>query len=250
MNLSGKTILITGAARIGQNVARIIAERGAEKIVLTYYKDSTEVHGAEKDAKNAGAFVELVKADLSQPDSVRGLVAHVESAYGALHGLIHMAAIYPRTPWERLSEKEWDMNINTIARSAYLLGKYAGDLMKKNAADTMGIKGKMVFFADWSVLTRPYKDYLPYNVAKAAVVGLTYSLAKELAPDILVNAIAPGPILAPPDLSAEDNAEVLLSTPLGRWGGAEEIAKAVGYFLEADFVTGHVLPVDGGRTIG
>lgn len=246
MNLHGKTVLITGAARVGQNVARIVAERGAAKIILTYYKDSSEIRGAEVNAKNAGAAVELLQADLSRVEGVRGLVKHIRS----LHGLIHMAAIYPRTPWEHLSEKEWDMNINTIARSSYLLGKYAGDLIQKNKSDANGVKGKMIFFADWSVLTRPYKEYLPYNVAKAAVVGLTYSLAKELAPDILINAIAPGPILAPPNLSAKENAEILLSTPLGRWGGAEEIALAVGYLLEADFVTGHVLPVDGGRTIG
>ena len=113
----------------------------------------------------------------------------------------------------------------------------------------VGVKGKMIFFSDWSVLTRPYKDYLAYNVAKSAVVGLTKSLAKELAPNILVNAIAPGPMLRPPDLTEEENKEVLHGTLLKRWGGAEEIVKGVCYLLEADFVTGQILTIDGGRTI-
>ena len=111
------------------------------------------------------------------------------------------------------------------------------------------VKGKIIFFSDWSVLTRPYKEYIAYNVAKSAVVGLTKSFAKALAPHILVNAIAPGPMLRPPDLTEEENKEVLVGTLLGRWGGAEEITKGVLYLLEADFVTGTVLTIDGGRTI-
>ena len=103
--------------------------------------------------------------------------------------------------------------------------------------------------SDWSVLLRPYKDYLPYNVAKTAVVGLTKSFAKALAPGILVNAIAPGPMLRPPGLDDKENEEVLANTLLKRWGGAEEITKGVLYLLEADFVTGTVLIIDGGRTI-
>src|SRR5207244_3270807 len=100
---------------------------------------------------------------------------------------------------------------------------------------------KMIFFSDWSVLARPYKDYLAYNVAKSAVVGLTKSLAKELAPHVLVNAIAPGPILRPPGLTEEENKEVLSHTLVNKWGGAEEIARGVLYLLESDFVTGHIL---------
>ena len=109
--------------------------------------------------------------------------------------------------------------------------------------------GRIVSFADWLPVTgRPrYKDYVPYYVSKAAVAALTEALALQLAPEILVNAIAPGPILAPPNLTAEENAQVIEATPLGRWGGAEEIAKTVMYFVETDFVTGEFIRVDGGR---
>ncbi len=115
--------------------------------------------------------------------------------------------------------------------------------MRKNGA------GRIVNFTDWvAVSDRPrYKDYIPYYVSKVGVKGLTEALALELAPHILVNAVAPGPILAPPDITPADNEEVMKNTPLKKWGGAEEIAKAVLFLIETDFVTGECLRVDGGR---
>ena len=103
--------------------------------------------------------------------------------------------------------------------------------------------------SDWlPVSGRPlYPGYTPYYASKAAVAALTESLALELAPDVLVNAVAPGPILAPPGLTPEEDAAVLRATPLGRWGGAEEIAKAVLFLIETDFITGESIRVDGGR---
>lgn len=92
-------------------------------------------------------------------------------------------------------------------------------------------------------------ETIVYNGAKAAVESFTKTLAKEFAPSILVNAIAPGPILRPADLPDQDNDEVLSKTPLKKWGGAQEIAKAVLYLLDSDFTTGIILPVDGGRSI-
>jgi pteridine reductase len=112
------------------------------------------------------------------------------------------------------------------------------------------IKGKIVLFSDWSILEKPYPEYLSYNMAKAGIDSLVKALAKQFAPDLTINAIAPGPMLKPPDLSDAENKEALAGTPLGRWGGAEEIAKAVLYLMNTDFVTGVILPVDGGRTIG
>jgi NAD(P)-dependent dehydrogenase (short-subunit alcohol dehydrogenase family) len=112
-------------------------------------------------------------------------------------------------------------------------------------------EGRIVNFADWiAVSHRPrYKGFLAYYVSKVAVVGLTEALALELAPQILVNAIAPGPILPPVGLTAEENQEVLNATPLGRWGGEMEIAKTVVSLIESDFITGECIRVDGGRHI-
>ncbi len=241
MDIQGKTIIITGAARIGQEVARQLKEKGAN-LVIAYFKDPAEA-----------AIGFGVQADVSKKEDVARVVSAAKEKFGRVDALVHMAAIYEKSPWENLDEKAWDKNMDVIAKSAFLFGKIAGDEMLKNSAasaEGFGVpKGKLIFFSDWSVLSRPYKDHLAYNVAKAAVVGLTKSLAKELAPHILVNAIAPGPILRPADLTEEENQEVMSKTLLNRWGGAEEIARGVVYLLESDFITGHILTIDGGRTI-
>jgi len=235
MEINGKTIIITGAARIGQEVAKQLKEKGAN-LVISYLKD-------EKEAELGFG----VQADVSKKEDVQKVISAAKEKFGRVDVLVHMAAIYPSEPWDLLDETMWDKNMNIIAKSSFLFGKLLADEMLKNDGD---VKGKMIVFADWSVLTRPYKDHLTYNAAKAAVVGLAKSFAKELAPGILVNAIAPGPILMPPGLPEAENKEVLANTPLGRWGGAEEIARGVVYLLEADFVTGQILTIDGGRTIG
>ncbi len=235
MDLKNKTIILTGAARIGQKVAQDLKNKGAN-LVITYLNSPNEV----------GDLGFGVKADVSKKEDVENVIKTAKEKFGSVDALVHMAAIYQKSEWANLDEVAWNKNMEVIAKSSFLLGKIAGDEMLKNQGE---LKGKMIFFADWSVLARPYKDYLAYNVAKSAVVGLTKSLAKELAPHVLVNAIAPGPILRPPDLTEEENAEVLAGTLLKRWGGADEISKGVMYLLEADFVTGQILTIDGGRTI-
>ncbi len=235
MDLKNKTIILTGANRIGQDVAKALKDRGAN-LVITYFKD----------IKEAGPHGFAVQADVSKKSDIVRLTQEAKNKFGRIDGLIHMVAIYEKSKWSDLDESQWDKNMNVIAKSSYLLGKIIGDeLLKNNGL----LRGKMILFSDWSVLESPYQDYLPYNTAKSAIVGLTKSLAKELAPHILVNVIAPGPMLRPPDLSDQENEEVLAGTPLKRWGGAEEITKGVLYLLDADFVTGTILTIDGGRTI-
>jgi|SRR3989344_7110203 len=235
MDLKNKTIIITGAARIGQKVAEALKEKGAN-LVITYFTSAEE----------AGNLGLPVKADVTKKEDIANLIKKAKQEFGQIDGVVHMAATYEKVPFEKLDEGDFNKSINVIAKSTFLIGKMVGDQMLKNQGD---IKGKMIFFSDWSVLTRPYTDYLAYNTAKSAVVGLTKSFAKELAPSILVNAIAPGPILRPSNLTEKENEEVLSKTLVRRWGGADEIAKGVLYLMEADFVTGQILTIDGGRTI-
>ncbi|MEK7124139.1 MAG: SDR family oxidoreductase [Patescibacteria group bacterium] len=234
MELENKTIIITGAARIGQTVAEFLKKKKAN-LIISYLNNPDEAR------LGFG-----IKGDLSKREDVENLVQESKKKFGRIDALVHMAAIYERSDWGNLNEASFDKNMTIIAKSAFLLGKILGDEMKKNEGN---IKGKMIFLSDWSALNRPYKDYLAYNAAKSAVVGLTKSFAKELAPHILINAVAPGPILRPPNLTDKENKEVLAGTLLGRWGGPEEIAKGICYLLESDFVTGEVLTIDGGRTI-
>jgi pteridine reductase len=230
MDLKNKVIILTGASRIGKDVAVELNKYGV-RLVMTYLSEKPDL-GISNTI--------YIQADLSKAHDAKKVVEETKYTLGRIDGLIHMAAIYPRTPWSTITEIDFDKTLNIITKSAFLLTKAVTDQM---------VEGKIILFSDWSVLNKPYKDYLAYNVAKSAVVGLTKSLAKELAPKILVNAIAPGPILKPADLSDEDNAEVMKNTPVGHWGGAGEIVKAVMFLLDSDFTTGQVLYVDGGRSI-
>jgi pteridine reductase len=256
MNLKGKTVILTGARRIGQTVAEELAKQGAN-LAITYRSSKEESEGMCAACLEVGVKAVPFQADLSNSEDIKKLIAEVKAEFGHIDVLIHMAAPYPKVKWEDLNEESWDLSMNSIGKSTFLLGKLVGDSMLENDGEIVEvngeiakIKGKIITFSDWSVLTSPYKEYIPYNAAKAAVEGLTRSFAKALAPSITVNAIAPGPILRPPDLNEEENKEALGRTPLKHWGGAKEIAKAVLYLLDADFVTGVILPVDGGRTIG
>lgn len=234
MELNGKTIILTGAARIGQDIAKALKAKGAN-LVIAYFNN-------EKEAELGKG----IQADVSKQEDIENVVAFAKKEFGSVDAVIHMAAIYEKSEYDSLNQEQFTKNMDVIAKSAYLLGKIAGDEMLKNSGD---VKGKFIFFSDWSVLARPYAEYIAYNMAKSAVVGLTKSLAKALAPGVLVNAIAPGPMMRPTDLTDEENEEVLSKTLLKRWGGAEEITKGVLYLLGADFVTGQVLTIDGGRTI-
>jgi NAD(P)-dependent dehydrogenase (short-subunit alcohol dehydrogenase family) len=160
--------------------------------------------------------------------------------------LVHMASIYESRAFDALTERDWDADLDANLKSAFLCAKAVVPEMRKVGG------GRIVHFADWVARSgRPrYPGFLGYYVAKAGVIALTEALALELAADnILVNAIAPGPILPPPDLSVEETASVAAVTPLGRWGGEHEIAKAVLALVDADFITGETIRVDGGRHI-
>jgi NAD(P)-dependent dehydrogenase (short-subunit alcohol dehydrogenase family) len=173
-------------------------------------------------------------------------VEQVAKTFGRLDILVNMASVYKERPLNDLTVDDWNANIDVDLRAAFLCSKAAIPHMRQQGG------GRIVNFSDWLAKSgRPrYPGYLPYYVAKAGVMALTEALALEVAADnILVNAVAPGPILAPPDTSDDESKAVERSTPLGRWGGEGEIAKAVLAFLDSDFITGETVRVDGGRHV-
>ncbi|MGO9452366.1 MAG: SDR family NAD(P)-dependent oxidoreductase [Candidatus Binataceae bacterium] len=240
MDASKKVALITGGARIGQVVANALATRGCN-LVLIYRgsRDASEKTAAAARAKGVQALV--LQADATDRNQIAAAVNAAIESLGRLDILINMAAVYTATP--NPTAVDWTFALNTNAESVFLFSTIAAPFLKKSGA------GRIVNFADWlPVSGRPhYPGYTPYYTSKAAVAALTQSLALDLAPEVLVNAIAPGPILAPADLTPEESAKVMEATPLGRWGGAEEIAKTVMFLIETDFVTGECIRVDGGR---
>jgi NAD(P)-dependent dehydrogenase (short-subunit alcohol dehydrogenase family) len=241
MDIKDRVVLITGGKRIGQVVALELARRGAD-IATAYRGSRAEAEQTVADVTALGRRAEAIQADVSHEDQCRALVEETVARLGRLDVLINMASIYRPRPLMTMTANEWDEDLNVNLRAAFIASQAAARHMQAGG-------GRIVNFSDWLAASgRPaYKDFVAYYVAKAGVKALTEALALELAPKILVNAIAPGPILPPPDLTPEENAEVARATPLGRWGGETEIAKAVLTLVESDFITGETIRVDGGR---
>jgi NAD(P)-dependent dehydrogenase (short-subunit alcohol dehydrogenase family) len=243
MNLTDKVFIITGGKRIGRVVGRELAAHGAD-LVLSYRGSKDEASQTVADAEALGRRATIVAADVSQPADCIALVEHAAATFGRVDGLVNMASIYRSVSFDALTDGEWDADIDVNLRSAFLCARAAAPHMRRTGG------GRIVNFADWLARSgRPqYQGFVSYYTAKAGVVALTEALALELAHDqILVNAIAPGPIVAPPGLSEVEVDEVAKATPLGRWGGEMEIAKAVLFLCETDFVTGETIRVEGGR---
>lgn len=244
MTLTDKVVLITGGRRIGLAVAHELARRGAD-LALAYRGSKDEADHGVRDAVAQGRRGVALQADVSKAADCDALVAGTVAALGRIDIVVNMASVYGPEPFDTLTETAWDRNLAINLKSAFMCAQAASREMRRQ-----GEGGRIVNFADWlSRSGRPhYEGFAAYYVAKAGVIALTEALALELAASgILVNAIAPGPILAPPDMTAEEKAEVAAATPLGRWGGEQEIVKAVLALIETDFITGETIRVDGGR---
>jgi NAD(P)-dependent dehydrogenase (short-subunit alcohol dehydrogenase family) len=245
MLLDNKVALITGGKRIGLVVARELAARGMN-VALAYARSRAEAEEAAAQVKAAGRRAAVIQANLAEPAACAALVQSAVTALGRLDVLINMASVYKSTPFADLTVADWNASIDVDLRAAFLCAHAAAPHMRAQGG------GHIINFSDWLARSgRPrYPGYLSYYVAKAGAIALTEALALELAADhILVNSIAPGPILAPPETSSEDSAAVERATPLGRWGGEIEIAKAVLALLDSDFITGETIRVDGGRHV-
>ncbi len=245
MELKDKVALITGGKRIGLVVATELAARGVD-VALSYSRSQAEAELAAGKVQAAGRRAGVFQADLARPEAAASLVGAVTERFGRLDILINMASVYVKRPFDELTPADWSAVIDVDLRAAFLCAQAAAPWMRKQGG------GRIINFSDWLAKSgRPrYRGFLPYYVAKAGVIALTEALALELADDkILVNAVAPGPILAPPDTTDDELLAVERATPLGRWGGELEIAKAVVALLDADYVTGETVRVDGGRHI-
>jgi NAD(P)-dependent dehydrogenase (short-subunit alcohol dehydrogenase family) len=245
MILTDKAALITGGKRIGAVVAEALAERGMD-VALSYNRSRDEADATAAVISRHGRRAFLFQADLSRGAACAGLVDDAASALGRLDVLINMASIYRSVPLDQADEARWDEALAVDLKATYLCALAAVPHLRRAGG------GRIVNFSDWLAASgRPrYKGYLGYYVAKHGVIGLTEALALELAEDqILVNTIAPGPILAPESASDEELKSVEAATPLGRWGGETEIAAAVLFLLESGFVTGETIRVDGGRHV-
>jgi NAD(P)-dependent dehydrogenase (short-subunit alcohol dehydrogenase family) len=241
MNLQNKVAWITGGARMGLAVAETLAREGCQ-IVFSYRGSRQAAEEARQTIRAAGGEAFVVRCDLTQPKQIDRALTSILREYRRLDILVNLSSLYEKTPLsEKRSLEGWENHLKVNASSAYAVSIAS--------ARKMWHGGRIIHISDWtSASGRPrYKDYAAYYVSKVSVKGIAEVLALELAPKILVNAIAPGPILPPPGMSRREKEAVERATPLGRWGGPAEIAKAVLFLVQSDFVTGETIRVDGGR---
>ncbi|MBI4971474.1 MAG: SDR family oxidoreductase [Candidatus Omnitrophica bacterium] len=244
MKLQGKRALITGGAkRVGRMIAKTLAERGVN-LILHYNTSRTEVLAAQKELSTAfGVSVSIFQADLKNVRTLEQKTKKLVRDSGPIHILVNNASSFYSTPFGTITETDWDSLMNSNLKGPFFLTQIVGQSMAKSGG------GKIVNIGDWSAL-RPYKDYLPYSIAKAGVIALTQILAKTLAPKVTVNCVSPGAVLLPENFSSKIKREIIKKTPLGRMGTPEDIARGVLFFLEGtDFATGSNLIVDGGQLI-
>ncbi len=243
MELYNKVVLITGSKRIGAVVATELARLGTD-IALTCHTSVQKTTSTADNIQSLGRRAIVIQADLSQAADCTRTVEDTVEKLGRLDVLINMASIYRSKPFDELTEEDWNTQLTVDLRAAFLCAHAAVPHLRRTGG------GRIINFSDWIARSgRPrYLGYLPYYVAKAGIIALTEALALELASDqILVNAVAPGPIVAPDGTSEEEYRQIEQITPLGRWGGEIEVAKTIVALLQNDYVTGETIRVDGGR---
>jgi NAD(P)-dependent dehydrogenase (short-subunit alcohol dehydrogenase family) len=242
VDIKGKVALITGAAvRVGRAIALELARRGA-RVVVHYHASELAAHEVVSIIEEVGQPAVALRADLSQSQQVEALVSESLRAFGRIDILVNNAAIFYRTPFLSVSEEDWDRHLDLNLKGVFLCCQAIAPVMLSQGG------GCIINIADVAGV-RPWAEYIPYCVSKAGVMALTQGLAKALAPTVLVNAVAPGTVLFPENYSEEDKEKVRAAIPLGREGTPEDVARTVAFLAESDFITGAVIPVDGGRLV-
>lgn len=234
--------LVTGASqRLGARIARALHTRGM-RVAVHYHQSAAaaEALAGELVGIRAGSAI-TVQADLSSAAAPAALVAAVAARWGRLDVLVNNAAVFRPTPCGESTSADWDEIAGTNLRAPWLLTNAALPLLSARGGNIVNI---VDIYAE-----RPRPGFALYCAAKAGLVGLTRALARELAPTVRVNAVAPGAILWSTETTAADKSAILAKTPLARLGSPDDIASAVCYLLDASYVTGQVLNIDGGRTI-
>ena len=243
MDIRGRSAVVTGGGvRVGRAICLALAGRGAN-VVVNYHTSAAAAEDVCREIRLLGVDALAVQANVGRAEDVASLGNAARKAFGSPSILVNNAATFPRTPLSTLTERDWDECLSTNLKGPFLCCLEFG----REMVGTGG--GAIVNIADWAV-SRPYLDYLPYLTAKGGVVTMTKAFARELAPTVRVNAVAPGPVAPPADLAPGDIEDSRSGTLLGRWGSPADIASALLFLIEgSDFITGTILPVDGGRLV-
>ena len=240
MELRGATALITGGAhRLGRAIGLALAEAGAD-VAFTYWSSADAARDTCRAIEQRGVRALALRADAADDRQMRAALGRVRRAFGRLDLWVANAGVFRRTPLADATPADWDDMLRLNFDTFLVPARRIGPLFARQGG------GCIVALGDVAAL-RPWADYVPYCLAKRALVAHALWLARALAPAVRVNVVAPGPVLFPPDFPAAARRREIARTLLRRAGSARDIADAVLYLARADYVTGVVLPVDGGR---
>jgi pteridine reductase len=244
MPLAAQSVLITGAARrVGAAIARVLHAAGAQ-VVLHHHTSGEAAEALARELNSVRpASATTLKADLLDTRALPGLIAAAVAAFGRLDVLVNNASTFYPTPLGGTTPEQWDDLVGTNARAPFFLAQAA-------AAELRARRGLILNLIDIHA-QRPLKEFPVYSMAKAALAALTRALARELAPEVRVNGIAPGPILWPAEEpNPQVQAKIISQTLLKRQGSPQDVARTALFFAaDAPFITGQILAVDGGRSV-
>ena len=242
MELSRRVALVTGAGRrLGRAIAAGLASRGMT-LALHHHVSGEGAQALRDEIRAAGGRADCFAADLTDADAARALAGRVVETFGGLDVLVNSAAVMQRLTFEETTPERWEEILGLNLRGVFFCTQGAAPPLRR-------ARGKVVNLADLAGL-EPWAAYAAHSVSKAGVVMLTKVLALSLAPDVTVNAVAPGAVLVPDAYDESARSWLARSTPLGRLGTPADAVSAVLYLLESgDYVTGTTLVVDGGRHI-
>jgi 3-oxoacyl-[acyl-carrier protein] reductase/pteridine reductase len=242
MQIKDKTALVTGGAhRVGKAITMTLARAGAN-VVVNYYSSDAAAKETVQQAEGLGVGALAVQADVGDLDQARALVRAAAERFGGVDILVNSASIWQATPLPLGDFAGWRRVLGVLLDGSMYLADAVAPMMLERG------EGAMVNIVDLSAW-KPFANYVAHSVGKAGLLALTRQLALELAPAVSVNAVAPGPVLPPPDYDQAQINAVAARTLKGRWGTAQDVADAVRFLVEADYITGEVIVVDGGQRL-
>lgn len=244
IDLQDQIALVTGSAhRVGRAIALDLARQGVHILVNYYSSDENTVRDTVHEIKSFGVDAFPVQADISKPDGVAKVFDEIREHFGHLNILVNSASVFPQGNLLDVSFEDWQRTLDVNLTSAFLCTQSAVKMMREN--DPQG--GAIVNIIDKGAVT-PWPQRPHHGISKAGLWMLTQTAAIEFAPDIRVNAVLPGPVLAPPGMSEERWQEIgKTQTLVGHAGSAEDVARAVTYLVSEDFITGSMIQVNGGE---
>ncbi len=243
MEVRGKTALVTGGAqRVGKAISMALAQAGAN-IVINYYASSAAAEETANEVRELGVGALAIQCDISEHQQVQKMIAAAASEFGGVDILVNSASWFQKTPFPMDNFQDWHRVFDILVHGSMYCANYAAPLMKARG------EGAIINILD-SFAWRPYRDFAAHSVGKAGLLALTRQLALELAPEVRVNAVSPGPVLPPPGYSKVKQERIAQRTLLKRWGTPKDVAEAALFLIRAAYITGEIITVDGGEQYG